>query len=93
VKENSLLTQGNQGPGYWMLDRCPGCGHGYLYTVSDGTRTNLLCRACSRCWAVGMGWVHQIDPRTCPGCEWRTTCEARWDRPTPLEAASSTAAS
>ncbi len=90
MNDHTANDQGDGGQGYWMLDRCPGCGNGYLYTVSDGTRTNLLCRVCSRCWEVGMGWVHQVDPRTCPGCEWRTTCEARWDRPTPPETAKTT---
>lgn len=61
-----------------MLDRCPGCGSGYLYMVYVGETTNFLCRTCSRCWSVGTG-VQRVDPRTCPGCEWRSTCMARWD--------------
>jgi hypothetical protein len=28
---------------------------------------------------IGIGWVHRVDPRACPGCEWRPTCEGRWD--------------
>jgi hypothetical protein len=63
----------------WMVDRCPGCGSGPLYTVHNGERTNLLCRVCSRCWAVGMGWVCRVDPLTCPGCEWHSTCLSRLD--------------
>lgn len=60
-------------------DRCPGCAGEHLYTVFDGETTNFLCRSCNRCWHVGMGWVHRVDPETCPGCEWRSTCTSRWD--------------
>lgn len=62
-----------------LLDRCPACAGEHLYTVFDGECTNFLCRSCSRCWYVGMGWVHRVDPFTCPGCEWRSTCLSRWD--------------
>lgn len=62
-----------------ILDRCLGCAGEHLYTVFDGESTNFLCRSCNRCWSVGMGWVHRVDPLTCPGCEWRSACESRWD--------------
>lgn len=68
------------GRGIWrILDRCPGCAGEHLYTVFDGESTNFLCRSCNRCWSVGMGWVHRVDPLTCPGCEWRSACTSRWD--------------
>ncbi|MGH9038361.1 MAG: hypothetical protein ACRD0O_21610 [Acidimicrobiia bacterium] len=41
--------------------------------------TNFLCRSCNRCWHVTLGWVHQVDRGTCPGCEWRFACASRWD--------------
>ena len=63
-----------------ILDRCPGCAGEHLYTVFDGERVNFLCRSCSRCWTIGMGFVYETDPRTCPGCEWRPTCTSRFDR-------------
>ena len=62
-----------------LLDRCPGCGAGMLYTVCDGETTNFLCRSCSRCWHAELGWVRRVDPTTCPGCEWRSTCRSRFD--------------
>jgi len=86
MKETLTAPPGVAGEGYWMIDRCPGCGNGYLYTVHDGKRTNLLCRVCSRCWSVGEGWVRRVDPVTCPGCEWRSTCLSRHDRPAPADA-------
>ncbi|HET9769979.1 MAG TPA: hypothetical protein VFS16_03740 [Acidimicrobiia bacterium] len=62
-----------------ILDRCPGCGGELLYTVFDGEATNFLCRHCNRCWSTGLGFVRRVDPRTCPGCEWRGVCTSRWD--------------
>ena len=62
-----------------ILDHCPGCAGTHLYTVFDGQDTNFLCRSCDRCWHVTLGWVHQVDRHTCPGCEWRSTCTSRWD--------------
>jgi hypothetical protein len=68
------------GWGIWQVpERCPGCAAEQLYSVFDGENTNFLCRACSRCWYLGMGWLQQINPLTCPGCEWRGTCTSRWD--------------
>ena len=63
----------------WILDRCPRCAGEQLYTVFDGERTNFLCRTCNRCWSNRAGTVRQVDPLTCPGCEWRPTCTSRWD--------------
>jgi hypothetical protein len=62
-----------------ILDRCPACAGIHLYTVYDGESTNFLCRSCDRCWHVTLGWVHQVDRDTCPGCEWRFACASRWD--------------
>ena len=69
-----------------LLDACPGCGAGMLYTVSDGQTTNFLCRICSRCWHVELGGVRRVEPATCPGCEWRGTCQSRWDPVTHADA-------
>lgn len=66
------------GVNWQLLDRCPGCGAEPLYTVYDGESTNFLCRSCSRCWHAELGWVRQVDPATCPGCEWRSTCLSRF---------------
>lgn len=71
-----MPTAGESQP---ILDRCLGCAGEHLYRVFDGERTNFLCGSCSRCWHVGMGWVHRVDPHTCPGCEWHSTCLSRWD--------------
>lgn len=71
-----------------LLDRCPGCAGEHLYTVFDGERVNFLCRSCSRCWTIGLGFVYETDPRTCPGCEWRPICQSRLDAPaTPAQEA------
>jgi len=61
------------------VDRCPGCASTSIYSVFDGETTNFLCRSCSRCWHITMGWAMHVDPATCPGCEWRSTCTSRWD--------------
>jgi hypothetical protein len=58
-------------------DRCPACQGGPLFAVG-GDGPNFLCRTCSRCWHVGDA-VAQVDPLTCPGCEWRPTCLSRFD--------------
>ena len=62
-----------------ILDRCPGCASECLYRVYSGERVNFLCPTCSRCWALGADGVARVDPMRCPGCEWRSTCLARWD--------------
>jgi len=69
------------GWGIWRgPDRCPGCAGEHLYTVGDSETSNVLCVTCSRCWHLGQGWVRRVDPKTCPGCERRSTCTSRWDR-------------
>jgi hypothetical protein len=68
------------GWGLWRIpERCPGCAAGALYSVFDGEEKNFLCRTCSRCWHLELGWIRQVSPLTCSGCEWRSTCSSRWD--------------
>jgi len=58
------------------LVACPECGGRQLDFVTDGELTNFLCAACGCCWHVELGWVHRVDPATCPGCPSRAVCEA-----------------
>jgi hypothetical protein len=48
---------------------CPTCKTDGLEAVGDGETTNHLCPLCRDCWHVELGWVHRVDPWTCPGCE------------------------
>jgi len=57
--------------------RCRTCGSEVLEAVSDGEETNFLCRECWSCWHLELGWVHRVDPGTCPGCQHREECLAR----------------
>jgi hypothetical protein len=62
------------------LSQCPRCGSVRLEPVverDDGT-VHLLCRDCSRCWHVELGFVHRVDPRTCSGCPEQARCEAAY---------------
>lgn len=68
-------------PASKILDRCPACQGTVLYRVSDGSVTNYLCRSCDRCWHLEADDISQVSPTTCPGCEWRSRCLARWDVP------------
>jgi uncharacterized protein (DUF2267 family) len=42
--------------------------------VTDGELTNFFCVACQCCWHLELGWVHRIDPTTCPGCAYQSLC-------------------
>lgn len=61
-----------------QLDRCPGCGSDQLDPVLENAtqEVRLLCRACSRCWHVELGFVRRVNPPTCFGCPERERCEA-----------------
>jgi hypothetical protein len=39
---------------------------------------HFLCRACSRCWRVELGFVHRVIPPTGLGCPERALCEAAY---------------
>ena len=62
------------------LARCPACGSQRLDPVVERERqtVHLLCRDCSRCWHVELGFVHRIDPKTCVGCPEHARCEAAY---------------
>jgi transposase-like protein len=55
---------------------CPTCGSEELEAVTDGEATNFLCPVCRDCWHVELGWVHRVDPKTCPGCQHLDLCLA-----------------
>jgi hypothetical protein len=63
------------------LSHCPGCGSVRLDPVVErgGETVHLLCRDCSRCWHVELGFVHRMDPTACFGCPERTRCEAAYE--------------
>ena len=58
------------------LARCPECGGTDLRCVTDGELTNFFCVACASCWHLELGWVHRINPSTCPGCPFHPLCHA-----------------
>jgi hypothetical protein len=62
-----------------IIDRCPGCSSSTLFRVSDGKQTNYLCQSCERCWHRHGEETTRVRPAACPGCEWRSRCESRWD--------------
>jgi hypothetical protein len=40
---------------------------------------HLLCRDCSRCWHVELGYVHRMTPAACLGCPERARCVAVYE--------------
>jgi transposase-like protein len=62
------------------LEHCPSCRSTRLRAVSDGETVNFFCDDCERCWHVELGYVHRVNPRTCPGCAVRERCTARYER-------------
>lgn len=58
------------------LAKCPECGERDLRCVTGGELTNFFCPACGCCWHLELGWVHRIDPATCPGCPFQPLCRA-----------------
>lgn len=48
-----------------------------MQVVTSGWETNFLCRGCGRCWRYELGYVSQVDPRTCPGCPEGAICTSR----------------
>lgn len=62
------------GTGWLPIDTCPECGGVELHPVFDGELVNFLCPLCMSCWHVELGFVHKINPGTCPGCQYELTC-------------------
>jgi hypothetical protein len=56
---------------------CPVCGSSRLDPVVEKRRqtVHFLCRDCSRCWHVELGFVHRMTPATCFGWPDRASCE------------------
>jgi len=59
------------------LSHCPGCGSVRLDAVVERGRPDVrfLCRDCSRCWRVELGYVQRVAPSLCAGCPQRGRCE------------------
>ena len=62
------------------LTHCPVCGSSRLDPVveNESQRVHFLCRDCSRCWRVELGFVHRITPAACLGCPEKARCEAAY---------------
>jgi hypothetical protein len=60
------------------LAYCPVCGSNRLDPVVETERqtVHFLCRDCSRCWHVELGFVHLMTPATCFGYPDGATREA-----------------
>ena len=63
------------------LAHCPACGSNRLDPVVENERqtVHLLCRDCSRCWHVELGYVHRVTPAACLGCPERARCVAAYE--------------
>ena len=66
------------GVGWKPIDACPQCGAVELHAVFDGELMNFLCPLCMSCWHVELGFVHRINPGSCPGCQYQLTCMEHW---------------
>ena len=66
------VTGGNH-PLVGQVGPCPACG-GNLRATFDGEMSNFLCGTCGTCWHAELGWLHRVDPSTCPGCPSRDAC-------------------
>ena len=54
---------------------CPICGEdGLLTATDDGELVNFLCHTCGTCWHPELGWLRQVDPYHCQGCEFSGVC-------------------
>ena len=62
------------GTGWMPIDACPECGAVELHPVFDGELMNFLCPLCMSCWHVELGFVHKVNPETCPGCQYELVC-------------------
>ena len=64
------------------LTHCPACRSEQLEPVVENERqtVHFLCRDCSRCWHVELGYVHRMVPATCFGCPERARCEPAYER-------------
>lgn len=63
------------------LVHCPVCGSNRLDPVVENDRetVHLLCRDCSRCWHVELGFVHRVAPTACLGCPERARCVVAYE--------------
>ncbi len=63
------------------LAHCPVCKSNHLDPVVETERqtVHLLCRDCSRCWHVELGYVHRMTPAACLGCPERARCVAVYE--------------
>ena len=60
------------------LAKCPACGSSGLEAVveNDTDDVHFLCRGCTRCWHVELGYVHRMAPDVCHGCPHLEHCAA-----------------
>ena len=61
------------------VDRCPTCGTSGLTCTAASDLVNFVCLICGSCWHVELGMMYRVDPRSCPGCDWRDVCVAPLD--------------
>ena len=64
-------------PDWKPIDECPTCGGLELYPVYDGELMNFLCPLCMSCWHIELGFIHKMNPETCPGCQYQRSCQER----------------
>ena len=53
---------------------CPSCGNDVLEVVSDGARTNFLCRTCWSCWHWNLGCMAHVPAQSCRACGHKVEC-------------------
>lgn len=56
------------------FDTCPACGAEELHAVVAAREVNFACAACGACWHLEFGWVHRVEPASCPGCRAQGVC-------------------
>ena len=71
---SSRTTASGWKPDWKPIDTCPACGAVELRRVFDGELMNFLCPQCMSCWHVELGFIHRINPKTCPGCAYQLVC-------------------
>jgi len=54
--------------------RCPRCWSEPLRAVETTGGTNMLCTSCHRCWRVENGYLVEVNPYACSGCDDRSLC-------------------
>jgi hypothetical protein len=48
------------------FDTCPGCRATGLRAQAAGDQAIFSCQACHSYWHADLGWIHRVDPATCP---------------------------